>query len=91
MADNFNESIISLYKLVIIVSVFYASTIAIKKINNVFLFICQIFTISLFLESTYALLDFISINESFTGISQNRNISSSSLVLKLVFLSKERA
>ena len=86
VADNFNESIISLYKLVIIVSVFYASTIAIKKINNVFLFICQIFTISIFLESTYALLDFISINESFTGISQNRNISSSSLVLKLVFL-----
>ena len=86
VADNFNESIISLYKLVIIVSVFYASAIAIKKINNVFLFICQIFTISIFLESTYTLLDFISINESFTGISQNRNISSSSLVLKLVFL-----
>ena len=86
VADNFNESIISLYKLVIIVSVFYASTIAIKKINNVFLFICQIFTISIFIESTYTLLDFISINESFTGISQNRNISSSSLVFKLVFL-----
>ena len=86
VADNFNESIISLYKLVIIVSVFYASTIAIKKINNVFLFICQIFTISIFLESTYTLLDFISINESFTGISQNRNISSSSIVFKLVFL-----
>ena len=86
VADNFSESIISLYKLVIIVSVFYASTIAIKKINNVFLFICQIFTISIFLESTYTLVDFISINESFTGISQNRNISSSSLVFKLVFL-----
>ena len=86
IADNFSESIISLYKLVIIVSVFYTSTIAIKKINNVFLFICQIFTISIFIESTYTLLDFISINESFTGISQNRNISSSSLVLKLVFL-----
>ena len=86
VADNFSESIISLYKLVIIVSVFYTSTIAIKKINNVFLFICQIFTISIFLESTYTLVDFISINESFTGISQNRNISSSSLVFKLVFL-----
>ena len=86
IADNFSESIISLYKLVIIVSVFYTSTIAIKKINNVFLFICQIFTISIFIESTYTLLDFISINESFTGISQNRNISSSSLVFKLVFL-----
>ena len=86
VAGNFSESIISLYKLVIIVSVFYTSTIAIKKINNVFLFICKIFTISIFLESTYTLLDFISINESFTGISQNRNISSSSLVFKLVFL-----
>ncbi|MBT4415107.1 MAG: O-antigen ligase family protein [Flavobacteriaceae bacterium] len=86
ISDNSSESIISIYKLIIIISVFYTCYIAVKKIDNVFIFICQIFTISIFIESAYTLLDFISINESFTGISQNRNISSSSLVFKLVFL-----
>ena len=86
VADNLNESLISLYKLVIIVSVFYTCFIAVRKIDDAFIFICQIFTISIFIESTYTLIDFISINESFTGISQNRNISSSSLVFKLIFL-----
>ncbi|MDC0923189.1 O-antigen ligase family protein [Flavobacteriaceae bacterium] len=86
VADNLNESVISLYKLVIIVSVFYTCFIAVRKIDNAFIFICKIFTISIFIESTYTLIDFISINESFTGISQNRNISSSSIVFKLIFL-----
>jgi len=86
VADNLNESLISLYKLVIIVSVFYTCFIAVRKIDNAFIFICQIFTISIFIESTYTLIDFISINESFTGIAQNRNISSSSIVFKLIFL-----
>ena len=86
VAENPNESIVSLYKLVIIVSIFYTCFIAVRKINNGFIFICQIFAISIFLESTYTLIDFITINESFTGISQNRNISSSSIVFKLVFL-----
>ena len=85
-AENLNESIISLYKLVIIVSVFYTCFIAVRKIDDPLMFICQIFSISIFLESTFTLIDFISINDSFTGISQNRNISSSSIVFKLIFL-----
>jgi len=85
-AENLNESIISLYKLVIIVSVFYTCFIAVRKIDDPLIFICQIFSISIFLESTFTLIDFISINDSFTGISQNRNISSSSIVFKLIFL-----
>ena len=86
IADNLNESIISLYKLVIIVSVFYTCFIAVRKIDNPLIFICQIFSISIFLESAFTLIDFSSINDSFTGISQNRNISSSSIVFKLIFL-----
>jgi O-antigen ligase len=85
-AENLNESIISLYKLLIIVSVFYTCFIAVRKIDDPLIFICQIFSISIFLESTFTLIDFISINDSFTGISQNRNISSSSIVIKLIFL-----
>ena len=86
VAENINESIITLYKLVIIVSIFYTCLIAIRKIDNPFIYICQIFTISIFVESAFTLINFISINESFTGISQNRNISSSSIVFKLIFL-----
>jgi O-antigen ligase len=86
VSDNLNESIISLYKLVIIVSVFYTCFIAVRKIDDPLMFICQIFSISIFIECSFTLIDFISINDSFTGISQNRNISSSSIVIKLIFL-----
>jgi O-antigen ligase len=86
VADNLNESIISLYKLVIIVSIFYTCFIAVRKIDDPLIFICQIFSISIFIECTFTLIDFISINDAFKGISENRNISSSSLVLKLIFL-----
>ena len=86
VSDNLNESIISLYKLVIIVSVFYTCFIAVKKIDDPLMFICQIFSILIFIECSFTLIDFISINDSFTGISQNRNISSSSIVFKLIFL-----
>jgi O-antigen ligase len=86
VSDNLNESIISLYKLVIIVSVFYTCFIAVRKIDDPLMFICQIFSISIFIECSFTLIDFISINDSFTGISQNRNISSSSIVFKLIFL-----
>ena len=72
--------------LIIIVSVFFASYLAVRKISGAFLFICYIFIVSLFFESLYTLIDFVSTNDSFTGISKNRNISSSSLVLKLIFL-----
>ena len=85
-SDNVNESFITLYKLIIIVSVFFASYLAVRKISGAFLFICYIFIVSLFFESLYTLIDFVSTNDSFTGISKNRNISSSSLVLKLIFL-----
>ena len=85
-SGNLNESLITLYKIIIIISVFYASYIAIRRINNAFLLICHVFTISIFFETFYALIDFFIINDSFTGISQNRNISSSSLVIKLIFL-----
>ena len=57
-AENLNESIISLYKLVIIVSVFYTCFIAVRKIDDPLIFICQIFSISIFLESTFTLIDF---------------------------------
>ncbi len=85
-SDNINESLITLYKLIIIVSVFYACYLAIIKISDPFLFICLIFTGSLLFESIYTLIDFFSFEDSFTGISQNRNISSSSMVFKLIFL-----
>ena len=85
-SDNVNESLITLYKLIIIVSVFYACYLAIIKISDPFLIICLIFTGSLLFESIYTLIDFFSFKDSFTGISQNRNISSSSLVFKLIFL-----
>tara|TARA_A100001011_G_scaffold395704_1_gene491508 strand:- start:225 stop:1853 length:1629 start_codon:yes stop_codon:yes gene_type:complete len=85
-ADNFIESLITIYKLAIIVSVFYSSYLATRKISDAFLFICYIFTFSIFFESAYTLIDFFSTDNSFTGISQNRNISSSSLVFKLIFL-----
>ena len=85
-SDNINESLITLYKLIIIVSVFYACYLAIIKISDPFLIICLIFTGSLLFESIYTLIDFFSFEDSFTGISQNRNISSSSLVFKLIFL-----
>ena len=87
ISDNLNESLISLYKLVVIVSVFYSCYIATKRIRNPLLFICYLFTFSLFFESIYTIFDFLNFfNNSFTGISQNRNISSSSLVFKLIFL-----
>ena len=86
ISDNINESLITLYKLIIIVSVFYACYLAIKKISDPFLFICLILIGSLLFESIYTVIDFITLKDSFTGISQNRNISSSSLVFKLIFL-----
>ena len=42
-SDNVNESFITLYKLIIIVSVFFASYLAVRKISGAFLFICYIF------------------------------------------------
>ena len=87
ISDNLNESLISLYKLVVIVSVFYCCYIVTKRIRKPLLFICYLFTFSLFFESIYTIFDFLNFfNNSFTGISQNRNISSSSLVFKLIFL-----
>ena len=87
ISDNLNESLISLYKLVVIVSVFYCCYIVTRRIRNPLLFICYLFTFSLFFESIYTIFDFLNFfDNSFTGISQNRNISSSSLVFKLIFL-----
>lgn len=85
-SENINEGFITLYKLIVILSIFYLCFIAFQKIDNALLFICKLFVISLLVESSFTIIDFLTSNNSFTGISNNRNISSSSIVLKLIFL-----
>ena len=83
---NINEGFITLYKLIVILSIFYLCFIAFQKIDNPLLFICQLFVVSLLIESSFTIVDFFTSNNSFAGISNNRNISSSSIVLKFIFL-----
>lgn len=84
-ADNINEGIISAYKILITISVFFLSIIAFKKIESPVLFLAQLFSFFLLLESLYLIIDY-NISRSFIkGIAQNPNISSSSIVFKLIF------
>jgi len=84
-ADNINEGIISAYKILITISVFFLSIIAFKKIESPVLFLAQLLSFFLLLESLYVIIDY-NISRSFIkGIAQNPNISSSSILFKLIF------
>ena len=84
-ADNINEGIISAYKILITISVFFLSIIAFKKIESPVLFLAQLLSFFLILESLYLIIDY-NISRSFIkGIAQNPNISSSSILFKLIF------
>ena len=83
---NFNEGLISISKLFSIVTVLLSALIAFKKIKNPIVFLAEIFTISLFLECSYLIIELLVSGSSFTGISSNRNISSSSIIIKFIFL-----
>ena len=64
---------------------FFLSIIAFKKIESPVLFLAQLFSFFLLLESLYLIIDY-NISRSFIkGIAQNPNISSSSIVFKLIF------
>ena len=83
---NFNEGLISINKLFSIVAVLLSALIAFKKIKNPIVFLAEIFIISLFIECSYLIIEFLFSDSSFTGISSNRNISSSSIIIKFIFL-----
>ena len=79
-----------------ILGVFYSVFIAFRRIESPVIFLSQVFTISLFIESLFLIFEFILSDFYVTGISNNRNISSSSILVKFSFLifltnkSKER-
>ena len=83
---NFNEGLISINKLFSIVTVLLSALIAFKKIKKPIVFLAEIFVISLFIECSYLIVEFLFSDSSFTGISSNRNISSSSIIIKFIFL-----
>ena len=83
---NFNEGLISINKLFSIVAVLLSALIAFKKIKTPVVFLAEIFIISLFIECSYLIIEFLFSDSSFTGISSNRNISSSSIIIKFIFL-----
>ena len=84
-APNPTDGFISLYKLVVIVAVFFSSLNALKNIENSLFFLSTIFAYSLLIEGGYTIIDYFN-EENFTGIANNRNISSSSIIIKLTFL-----
>lgn len=86
-ADNINEGIISAYKILITISVFFLSIIAFKKIESPVLFLAQLLSFYLLLESLYLIIDYNISRSLIKGIAQNPNISSSSIVFKLIFFS----
>lgn len=79
------EGYISLYKLIIIFIVFFSSLNAFKNIDNPLLYLSTIFAYSLFIEAGYTIINYFN-EEYLTGIANNRNISSSSIIIKLSFL-----
>tara|TARA_B100001063_G_scaffold247286_1_gene292171 strand:- start:8451 stop:10262 length:1812 start_codon:yes stop_codon:yes gene_type:complete len=84
---NFSESLISISKYFVIVSVFLIVFNSIKKLKNPDLIISYLFIISLIIESLYTNVSFLLFGfEELKGISMNRNISTFSLVFKLPFL-----
>jgi O-antigen ligase len=86
-SNNINESIFSLSKIFIIVSVFYVSFNALKKLNFSADNILSLFVLSLLIETIYTNSFFLLYGiEELKGISMNKNISSFSMVFKLPFL-----
>lgn len=93
---NSNEGLVASYKLVTILGVFYSVLIAFRRIESPIIFLSQVFTISLFVECLFLIFEFVLSDFYVTGISNNRNISTSSILVKFSFLiflinkSKER-
>ena len=79
------EGFISLYKLIIIVAVFFSCLMALKSIEKPLLYISTVFACSLLIEGWVNIMDYFNQGD-FTGIANNKNISSSSIIIKLPFL-----
>ena len=86
ISNNIIEGIISFYKIIILIVVFFICCDIFKKISSPFFGFCIVLSISLFIESSYILIQFFSSLDSLTGIASNPNISSSSIILKLPFI-----
>ena len=90
ISNNSIEGIISLYKIIILIIIFFICIDIFKKISSPFFKLCVVFSISLFIEGSFTLIQFFSFSDSLTGIASNANISSSSIIIKLpliIFLS----
>lgn len=85
ISKNSIESIIVLYKIIILIVVFLISYNIFKK-SDYSITICAVFSVSLFLESLVVLFQFFSSLEGLSGIASNPNISSSSILIKLPFI-----
>ena len=85
ISKNSIESIIVLYKIIILIVVFLISYNIFKK-SDYSITICAVFSVSLFLEILIVLFQFFSSLEGLTGIASNPNISSSSIIIKLPFI-----
>ena len=86
ISNNIIEGIIGFYKILILIVVFFICCDIFKKISNPFFGFCIVLSISLFIESSFILIEFFSSLDSLTGIASNPNISSSSIILKLPFI-----
>lgn len=85
ISKNSIESIIVLYKIIILIVVFLISYNVFKK-SDYSITICAVFSVSLFLESLVVLFQFFSSLEGLSGIASNPNISSFSILIKLPFI-----
>lgn len=85
ISKNSIESIIVLYKIIILIVVFLISYNVFKK-SDYSITICAVFSVSLFLESFVVLFQFFSSLEGLSGIASNPNISSFSILIKLPFI-----
>ena len=85
ISKNSIESIIVLYKIIILIVVFLISYNIFKK-SDYSITICAVFSVSLFLESFVVLFQFFSSLEDLSGIASNPNISSFSILIKLPFI-----
>ena len=85
-ASNVNEGFITLYKYGIILCVGLITNNIFRKIEKPIITICYIFSISLVIEATFTIVDYMLSFENFRGIATNVNISSSSIVFKLPFV-----
>ena len=86
-SNNINESIISLSKILIIVSTFYLSFNALLKANISNDIVISLFVYSLIIETIYTNSFFLLYGiDELKGISMNRNVSSFSMAFKLPLL-----